>query len=340
MVATILITGATGLVGFRILLGALAEGHNVRFTARSEEKAQAVLSNPAVQKLALGAGRLEPVIVPDLAAEGALDAPLRGVTHVVHAGSPVPLPGLDPRTQVFEPTVRMGAGLLASALATPTVRRVVITSSAVANFPLEPSAEVPSAATRVPLPDPMPETFENPSHAYKLAKIAALRDAEAFVRERQAHFTLAHVMPAFVYGRNEFILDASAMRTQNSSNGFLMPGMLGGESPRPVPGAVAHVDDIADVHLRALFLDPEVEGPQSFGVFFKADYSTIFDHVEKAFPKAVEEGIFKRGTVPTNHIEYNSTDLEKLLGRKPKSFETMVVDVAGQYLEILGKEKA
>lgn len=106
MPATILITGASGLIGFRILLAALAAGHHVRYTVRSEEKASQIATNPAVHKLKAGKdfASLSSVIVPDFTVEGALDSAVQGVTHIIHAGSPVPVPNFDPTTQVFEPT--------------------------------------------------------------------------------------------------------------------------------------------------------------------------------------------------------------------------------------------
>lgn len=66
MAANILITGASGLVGFRVLLDALDEdaGHNIFFTVQSEVKAQTILTNPAVQRLAPSC-RLTPVVIPD-----------------------------------------------------------------------------------------------------------------------------------------------------------------------------------------------------------------------------------------------------------------------------------
>ncbi|RYP30973.1 hypothetical protein DL767_005980 [Monosporascus sp. MG133] len=130
------------------------------------------------------------------------------------------------------------------------------------------------------------------------------------------------------------------MQTQNSSNNFLMVGMVGGELPFPIHGGFAHIDDVADAHLRMAFLEPQAEGPTDIGIAAKVDYGTIFDHVEKAFPEAVAAGVFNRGTVPTLPVEYDSSDVERLLGGKLRSFESAVVDVAGQYLEKLGKEKA
>jgi nucleoside-diphosphate-sugar epimerase len=335
---TILITGATGLIGFRILLAALADGHNVRYTARSEEKAQVVLSNPAVQRLQPGTN-LTPVIIPDLTVDGAFDGALHGVTHVIHAGSPVPVPTYEPTTQVFQPTVKISAALLASALKAPTVQRVIITSSIVTNMGLVPPPTAVTAETRVPLLDPIPEAFSGVFEAYVMGKIVEMYNTDEFVRTQNPHFTVSYVVPGYVFGRNELALDPIMMQTQNSSNNFLMMGMLGAELPMPIHGGTAHIDDVADVHLRVLFLDSKAEGPRDFGVSSKVDYSTIFDHVEKAFPKAVSEGVFKRGVVPTLPVKYDSSETEKLLGRKLKSFESAMLDVAGQYLETLGKEK-
>ncbi|KAI1463440.1 putative cinnamoyl-CoA reductase [Daldinia caldariorum] len=339
MAATILITGSTGLIGFSILLAALDAGHNVRYTVRSEEKAKVVSSNPAVQKRAPGE-RLSPVIIPDLAADGAFDSAVQGITHIIHAGSPVPVPTYDPNTQIYQPTVNISKGLLASALKAPSVKRVIITSSIVANLgPVPPPATV-SATTRVPLPNPIPSTFSNVFEAYVMGKIVELRNSDELVETQNPHFTVSHVVPGYVFGRNELVLDADMMHTQNSSNNFLMLGLQGGEPPFPVHGGFAHIDDVADAHLRVAFLDPKPDEPKDFGIAAKVNYDNIFDYVARAFPKAVEEGIFKKGKIQTIPINYDSSDVEKLLGGKLRTFESAVVDVAAQYLEKLGKEKA
>ncbi|KAI0004781.1 putative cinnamoyl-CoA reductase [Xylariaceae sp. FL0662B] len=341
MAVIILITGATGLIGFRILLAALAAGHNVRYTARSEAKARIVTSNPAVQRLAPG-DRLSSAIIPDFTVDGAFDAALQGVTHVIHAGSPVPMPTYEPATQVFQPTVKISAGLLASALKTPSVQRVIVTSSIVANLGATPPPTAVSASTRLPLPRPVPAAFDGVFEAYILGKMVELHDSDAFVEKHRPHFAVSHFIPGYVFGRNELALDADAVRERNSSNNFLMMGMLGADLPFPIHGGFAHIDDVAEAHLRLVALDAEAaaRGPTDYGIAIKVDYATIFDHVEKAFPKAVAAGVFKRGRVPTMPVEYDSSDGVALLGGKPRSFESAVVDVAGQYLEKLGVEKA
>jgi hypothetical protein len=45
-----------------------------------------------------------PIVIPDLAVNGAFDSAVQDVTHIIHAGSPVPVPVFDPTTQVYEPT--------------------------------------------------------------------------------------------------------------------------------------------------------------------------------------------------------------------------------------------
>ncbi|KAI5922118.1 hypothetical protein F4810DRAFT_721643 [Camillea tinctor] len=70
MAATILITGATGLIGFRILLVVLAAGHS---------------------ELASG-DRFFAVIIPDFIVDGIFDSVLQGITHIIHAGFLVPVP--------------------------------------------------------------------------------------------------------------------------------------------------------------------------------------------------------------------------------------------------------
>ncbi|KAI1454727.1 putative cinnamoyl-CoA reductase [Annulohypoxylon moriforme] len=341
MTATILITGTNGLVGFRVLTAALEAGHNVRYAVRSEDKARIVSSNSAVQKLAPG-NRLSAVVIPDFNVAGAFDSALEGVTHIIHTGSPVPMPWYDAQKDIFEPTRKICLNILSSALKTPSIQSVVITSSIVGNLGLVPPAHVVSATTRMPVPDPLPQTFNNRFEAYVLGKIAQLHDADNFVREKNPPFRVSHVIPGYVYGRNELVHDAKAMNEHNSSNNTLMKAITGGEIEYLVHRGFVHIDDLAEVHLRVAFLDQKLhpDAPRDFGVARRIDHETIFGYVEKAFPKAVQDGVFKKGNVPMLDFEYDSSDVEKLMDGKLKSLETAVLDVAGQYLEVLGREKA
>jgi nucleoside-diphosphate-sugar epimerase len=341
MAVTILITGATGFVGFRILLAILQAGHNARCAVRSEGKAQVILSNPAIQKLTSGQDeRLSCIVVPDFTVDGAFDSALDDVTSVIHSGSPVAAPNYEPISQVFEPTVKIASVLLACVSKKPNVQRVVISSSIIANIGPNPSHTRVFASTRVPVPAIVPATV-NVSEAYTLGKIVELNNSEQFIQTENPHFTVSHIMSGYIFGRNELALDAAMMQTQNSSNVFLMCGMTGKDLPFPIPGRFAHVDDVAEAYLRVA-LAPRESWRQSLGIATQVDYDALFHYVEKAFPRAVAEGVFKKGLINTLPMTYepSDTEVEELLARKLKGFESVVVDVAGQYLEKLGKDRA
>ncbi|KAI5855089.1 putative cinnamoyl-CoA reductase [Durotheca rogersii] len=315
MTATFLITGVTGFIGFPILVAALAGGHTVRYMARTEEKARAVSSHPAVRALAPGP-RLASVVLPDAAAEGAFDAALQGATHVIRAGSPGPTPGGDPAAHIFQPTVRVAAGLLDAALRAPSVRRVVVTSSIAGNIgagePPPPPGVTLSAATRVPPPEPpAPLRFRDAHEAYAAAKAAELRDTDAFVRARQPRFGVAHTC----------------------SNGVALALVTGG-------GAAAAA---RRTHLRAA-LAGGAAVPADLGLAAPCDFGALFAVVARAFPRAVAAGVFAptraAAAATTLPLAYDSADVERLLGRPLKTLDEAFLDVAAQYLEALGVEKA
>ncbi|KAB8076074.1 hypothetical protein BDV29DRAFT_155002 [Aspergillus leporis] len=132
MAPLVLITGATGLIGFRVLLDALNKVYNVHFTACSQKKRRKSF-------------------------DGAFDVILQGVTYVLHVGNPVSVPDFNPVTQLSEPTLKGTANLHASALKVLEVKRIVITLSTGASMPWPPDPPTKFAASsRVHLQDPHP----------------------------------------------------------------------------------------------------------------------------------------------------------------------------------------
>lgn len=331
----LLITGATGFIGFKILLDALESGYSVRVAVRSASGSEALLSNPKVRSLVSG-NNISFVQVPDITQHGAYDEALKGVVYAIHVASPVPKPFFkDPQADIVQPTIKGAANLLASALKAPSVKRIVITSSIVANmpFPPPPTAVETTAESRVP-------NFEGPLDAvfpaYCASKIATLNATDKFVKEHNPSFDVVNIFPGFVHGRNE--LATTVQELLASSDGLLLAIILGQTFEIPRFAATAHVDDVAKVHLLAL--SESVQGSQDFGVTIPTVHDEAFDFVKKAFPKAVASGIFKPGSQPSVKINWNASKTERVFGFKFQTYETQVVDVAGQYLELLGKEKA
>lgn len=170
--------------------------------------------------------------------------------------------------------------------------------------------------------------------AYVIGKLVEMQDTDNFAKA-SPHFTISHVVPGYVFGRNELALDTGMMQTQNSSNNFLMVGLLGGKLPFPIHGGFAHIDDVAEIHLRVALNETNAG---DVGIATEVDYTSVFDQIKDKYPEAVKAGIFKKGMIPTLPVKYDSSDAKGMLGEL-KSFETAVSDVAAQYLELLEKNK-
>jgi len=261
----ILLTGATGLVGFAVLRAALEKGYKIRAAVRSEEKAEIVRSNPTLK--GFDENQLSFAIVPDILPEGAFDSAAQGVRYILHVASPVPAPHItgedDLETVIVKPAIQGTMGILHSARKAGTVQRVVITSSAAALIPM--AAMVGQADKdhifgpddRV---DPVPAPYENiPQVAYSASKILALQAAEEFAKQKPG-FDVIHIHPSVVLGRDELALKAKDL--DKGSNHFALAPVLGENNPAPFPMSICHISDVAEAHVRAL--DPEIDGNQSF----------------------------------------------------------------------------
>ena len=327
----LLITGATGFIGFQVLLGALQEGYTVRAAVRSSEKSKILSSHPKI--LALGVpDKLSFVEVPDICRDGAYDEAIKGVSYIIHHASPLPSPFLDPQTGIYEPNIKSVDTVLQSALHSPSVKKVIITSSVFANspFPPDPTKEI-TAESRVP--DVLgPHDAMLP--AYRAGKIAALNATDRFVKEKQPSFAIVNVFPGFVFGWDDRAL--SVQEINAGTNRILLAAITGQTAKGPMPAGATHVSDAAKVHLLAL-----KDGiSKNIGVTTVHHFNDAWDIVEKHFPQAVANGIFTQGNQPTVPVNWNAHQTEVDLGFNFKSYEDMVVDVAGQYLELSGKEKA
>lgn len=74
----LVLTGATGFLGFKVLTIALAAGHNVRLVVRSAAKASKVLNSPSIKALNLSQEKLSFVVVENMELEGAFDEAVKG----------------------------------------------------------------------------------------------------------------------------------------------------------------------------------------------------------------------------------------------------------------------
>ena len=356
----VLLTGATGLVGFRTLRTALENGYRVRAVVRSTAKADAVRTNKASN---VEPGQLDFVIVPDFLEAGAFDEAVRDVRYIVHVASPVPKEGLtgadDLDAEMIQPAVRGTLSILEAARKAGSVKRVVVTSSMVATLPLavllgNPSTEVFGPDYRAEgIPAPY---MRSPDVAYVASKIAALKSASELVAENKPAFDVIHIHPSFVIGRDD--MTATSKGCISSTNALALDLVLGKKEELPRLFATVHVDDVALAHVRAL--GESVAGNQSFLVSdseeehvqvgsrirfcvnsadHQPQWNDAITYVNQKFPTAVAKGILPNdGSVPSAAVRMDTSKTKEVLGIHPKTFEEQVLSVVGHYLEVLESE--
>lgn len=137
-----LLTRLPGFIASYVADTLLKHEYRVRGTARSLEKLAAL---QALFDNKYGVGRFESAVVADMAVDGAFDTAMRGVAGVAHVASIMPNQA-DPASLsnpelVIGPVVAGTLSVLKTAAATPSVKRVVLTSSSSAAIWPHPNVE-------------------------------------------------------------------------------------------------------------------------------------------------------------------------------------------------------
>ncbi|KAJ6082811.1 hypothetical protein N7467_006946 [Penicillium canescens] len=340
----LVLTGATGFLGFKTLDVALKAGYNVCIVVRSASKGDKVLAAPSVKELNPSSEKLSYVVVPDIAAPGAFDDAVNGAAYVIHCASPIPsfgdeAPNPEVYDEYFVQTSRKASiGLLESIRKSGTVKRVVFTSSIAANIPLRyfvghGDDKIFDADSRIPL-DPGPYGVE--FQAYGASKAASLNSSEAWMKKNSPEFDLISILPGWIFGRDELCTTAADFET-GSTNSVLLSLLKGSQSAEPLMGNVSFVDDVARVHVSAL--DPNIEGNQAFVVTSDgldgAQWEDAIETVRKHFPDALSDGRLKsNGKQRTVVVRVDAAKTEKTFGIRLTSFEDQVKSLVSQYLDV------
>ena len=157
--------------------------------------------------------------------------------------------------------------------------------------------------------------------------------------EHHPAFDLVNIEPTFVLGRDETATDASGLI--KGANAVLITPSLGHPAQMAYPGATVHVDDVATMHVRAL--SRSVPGNEDYLASSHGstgiEWAAAFDIIKKRYPAECADGTFKVDTAErpqTAHLQIATAKAEKAFGITFKSFEDQVLDIAGQYLELIG----
>ncbi|KIW71056.1 hypothetical protein PV04_03271 [Phialophora macrospora] len=336
------ITGATGHIGYAVLVLLLKKGYRVRVSSRKLATAQKLMDFRSVKPYA---DQVSFVEVPDFLADGAHDDAVKHVDYIVHVASPLSDDSLsgtdfDVEKTYIAPAIQGNIGLLKAAQKSPSVQRVVITSSAAILTKKEGHDTIG--------PDdlaPVPEVKDIPKHpfaAYAASKVLANAAADEFIKTNKLHFDVVHILPAYVQGRNEPVASSRQLIERPSSNQTMIRFLLGHKESEPRPNDFVLLDDVAAVHVAAM----EARDVET-GERFIASYPTPVSWVEvekvvkKLFPKEVESGILPLGgECPDWAMHIDPSKTTERLGVEFHGIEDMVKSLVGQYVELVKKERA
>ncbi|MFD1661705.1 SDR family oxidoreductase [Streptomyces caeni] len=271
-------TGGNGYLGSHSVALLLREGHRVRTTVRSPDRAADVRA--ALE--ADGAdpdGRLE-IVHADLTADDGWDDAVAGCAHVLHVASPFPggRPAHD--DDVIVPA-RDGALRVLRSARQGGVRRVVLTSSfAAVGYSRKASGRYDETDWTDPADD---------NSAYVRSKTIAERAAWDFVAAEGNGLELAVVNPSGIFG--------PVLGPRLSASIGLLKAMLEGAVPAvpPVYFGVVDVRDVAELHLRAM------THPAAAGERFLAGSGEAISFLQMA--RMLADGLGERAArVPTMEL--------------------------------------
>jgi nucleoside-diphosphate-sugar epimerase len=239
----VLVTGGSGFIGSHLAGALLERGYAVRATVRSLANAAKVA--PLRRLADARPGRLE-LFEADLLRPGSFDEAMKGCRVVFHVASPFLMPEQikDGRCDVLEPALRGTREVLGCASRTPSVGRVVLTSTVGAIF--GDYIDVMSMKDQTLSEEYFNTTSTLDSNPYHYAKTVAEREAWKLAGE-QDRWSMVAINPGLVLG---------PLLTTESDSGslFLLDEMFRGYfcyGAANFSFTVVDVRDLAAAHISA-----------------------------------------------------------------------------------------
>ncbi|KAK3625109.1 hypothetical protein LTR56_019180 [Elasticomyces elasticus] len=334
----ILITGVSGYVGFKTLILALEAGFTVRAVIRKAEQASKL---QAYARVAPHMDNLQWVVIADLSDTHSFDAHLVDVTGIFHIASPVAIESGDYDRDIIDPASNMTLSILNAAHRSTSIKRVVITSSAITlisfawMFGLAPASPDLTLFTADDINSSIAGPYGSSIEAYFASKTLSRIATRKFMEEEKPEFELVNLLPTVVFGPDELATNTAGLVT---SGNYLALGPFLDVNVPQMMGATVHVDDVARAHIDAL--KPSVQGNKDYILSSDApdgfDWEGAQNHVRKSFPEAVEKGTLRLGaSLSARAWRLDTRETEKGFGWKFVSFEETLKELVGQYLKLL-----
>ncbi|PKA51097.1 Tetraketide alpha-pyrone reductase 1 [Apostasia shenzhenica] len=303
------VTGASGFLASRLIKRLLESGYHVTGTVRDPEN---YMKTAHLWKLEGAKDRLQ-LLRADLLEEGSFDIAVQGCEGVFHTASPVIGPKFDSKAEILDPAIQGTLNVLRSCKKSPTLRRVVLTSSSSAariRDDIDHGTQLDESSWS------SLELCERLQLWYPLAKILAEKAAWEFAKEND--IDLVTVLPSFIIG--------PCMPHELSFTASNVLGLLRGESDkfsRHGRMGYIHIDDVACCHI-LVYEDLTAQGRYLCS-------STVLENHELA---ALVSKRYPGLPIPNRFIDYygkipeytfNTSKLQKM-GFKFKGIEEMFDD--------------
>jgi len=238
----VLVTGASGYVASWIVRYLLEDGRTVRATVRNPDKASGLEHLRALADAHPGRLTLHKA---DLLDEGSYAEAMDGCELVIHTASPFLLGHVrDPEAQLVRPALEGTRNVLGSVNATPSVKRVVLTSSVVAIHGDNIEMKGRTAFTE----DDWNTTSTVDHQPYPYSKTVAERAAWE-IAEGQDRWDMVTIHPGLVLG--PALTTASKSGSMTTMRAFIDYSLTTG-APDLALGMV-DVRDVARAHISAGF---------------------------------------------------------------------------------------
>lgn len=246
----VLVTGATGYVASWLVKKLLEEGFTVHAAVRNPDKKEKVAHLDAIAEKSSGSIKY---FKSDLLEKGSYSEAMKGCELVYHTASPFTAVVNDPQKDLIDPAVLGTENVLETANQTPSVKRVVVTSSCAAIYC--DAIDCQNAPGGILTEDVWNTTSSLDYQPYSYSK--ALAEKKAWeMAGKQSKWDLVTINPSLVLG-------PPLNPRETTSESFNIMKQLGDGTMKmgaPKMGVgLVDVRDVADAHFLAGFT-PEANG--------------------------------------------------------------------------------
>ncbi|XP_054798652.1 phenylacetaldehyde reductase-like [Prosopis cineraria] len=264
------VTGASGFVASWLVKLLLLRGYTVKATVRDPTDPKKIEHLLELE----GAKERLHLIRANLLEEGSFDYAVEGCEGVFHTASPVSIDVKDPQTELVDPAVKGTLNVLKSCAKSPSVKRVVLTSSM--------AAVLYSGKPKTPEVIVDETWFSDPEFCYEseswsgyaLSKILAEEAAWKFVKEN--NIDMVTINPGGVIG-------PLLQPTLNTSSIAVIILFNGAKTFPNFTLPSVHVKDTANAHIQA-FEIPSASGRYCLVESVK-HYAEIVKILHDMYPK-------------------------------------------------------